>query len=66
MLLDQALDHVAAHIAVVPGAKVAVVALLEIDAQFLGDLIFHAVQGGAGLRSLRLGAFAGALRVHHP
>jgi len=48
-LLDQALDHVSADIAGLTGGQVAVVALLQVDAQLAGDLVLHVVQGLTGL-----------------
>ena len=63
MLLDEPLDHVSAHIAVVPGGQVAVVALLEVDAQLGGDLILHLVERALGLRHDGSVAAAGAGRV---
>ena len=47
-LLNQGFHHIAAHIAVFPAAEVAVIALLEIDAQFPGDFILHVIQSTAG------------------
>ena len=49
-LLDQALDHVAADVARLSRGQVAVVALLEVDAQLARDLILHVVQRVLGLR----------------
>ena len=48
-LFDQALDHVAADIAGLTGGQIAVVALLQVDAQLTGDFVLHVVQGLTGL-----------------
>ena len=49
-LLDQPLDHVATHIAIVPGAEITIVALLEVDTQLPGNLKLHVVQRAPRLR----------------
>ncbi len=59
-LLDQALGHVAADVARLTGGQVAVVALLEVDAQLAGDLVFHLIERALGLRHNRAVA-AGAV-----
>ena len=59
-LLDEALGHVAADVARLTGGQVAVVALLEVDAQLAGDLVFHLVERALGLRHNRAVA-AGAV-----
>ena len=46
-LLDQALGHVAADVAGLTGGQIAVVALLEVDAQLGGDLILQTDLAGA-------------------
>ena len=63
-LLDEALHHVAAHIAVFAAGQVAVVALLEVDAQLPGDFKLHVVQGGAGLGHVGLIAVLAAGLIH--
>ena len=60
-LLDEALGHVAADVAGLTGRKIAVVALLEVDAQLGGDLILHLVERALGLRHNRAVAAAGVL-----
>jgi|GEM_PF-4877091 len=63
-LFDQALDHVAAYIAVFPAAQIAIVALLEIDAQFPGNFKCLVIQGSAGLGAI--GAVSGLIaRLTH-
>ena len=63
-LFNQAFHHIAAHIAVFPAGKIAVVALLEIDAQFPGNFEFHVVQGGSCFGHGGLIAPAGVLVCH--
>ena len=48
LLFDHALDHVAADVTGLAGGQIAVVALLEVDAQLAGDFVLHVVQSGAG------------------
>ena len=60
-LLDEALGHVAADVAGLAGWQVAVVALLEIDAQLAGDLILHLVERALGLRHDGAAAAGGVL-----
>jgi len=42
-LLDQTFGHIAADVACLTGRQIAIVSLLEIDAQLRGDLVFHLV-----------------------
>ena len=49
-LLNQTLSHVAADIAGLAGRQIAVVALLEVNAQLGGDLILHLIQSALGFR----------------
>ena len=49
-LFDEAFSHIAADIARLTGGQIAVIALLEIDAQLAGDFILHLVQRARGLR----------------
>ena len=60
-MLNEALGHVAADVAGLTGRKIAVVALLEVDAQLGGDLILHLVERTLGLRHNRAVAAAGVL-----
>ena len=62
LLFDHALDHVAADIAGLAGRQIAVVALLQVDAQLAGDLILHVVQGGAGFGHVGAVGVAGGRR----
>ena len=48
-LFHQALHHVAADVAGLAGGQVAVVALLQVDAQLVGYLVLNVVQGLLGL-----------------
>lgn len=57
-LFDEAFGHIAADIARLTGGQIAVIALLEIDAQLAGDFILHLIQralaSGTTVRPLRL------------
>ena len=57
-------DHVPAHIAVFTAGEVAVVALLEVDAQFAGDFKLHVVQGAPGFGHVDPAAGIAARLVH--
>ena len=57
-LLDQTLDHIAADVARFAGGQVAVIALLEVDAQLARDLLLHVAQRVFGLRHVDLIAVA--------
>ena len=48
------LDHLAAHRAGLTAGQVAVVALLQVDADLLGRLHLELIQGRAGVRDGRL------------
>ena len=61
-LFDEAFGHIAADIARLTGGQIAVIALLEVDAQLAGDFVFHLVQRALGLRhdgAAAAAAFAG-------
>jgi hypothetical protein len=60
----QEVDHVPAHIAVFAAGEVAVVAGLEVDAQFPGDFKLHAVQGNPGFGHVDPAAGIAARLVH--
>ena len=60
----QKVDHVTAYIAVFAAGEVAVVALLEVDAQFAGDFKLHVVQGAPGFGHVDPAAGIAARLVH--
>ena len=53
-----------AHIAVFTAGEVAVVALLEVDAQFAGDFKLHVVQGAPGFGHVDPAAGIAARLIH--
>ena len=61
-------DHVPTHIAVFAAGEVAVVAGLEVDAQFAGDFKLHVVQGAFGFGHVHptVGIAAGLIHCFSP
>ena len=60
----QKVDHVTAHIAVFAAGEIAVVALLEVDAQLPGDFKLHVVQSAAGFGHIDPVAGLAARLIH--
>ena len=57
-------DHVTTYIAVFAAGQVAIVALLEVDAQFAGDFKLHVVQGAPGFGHVDPASGIAARLVH--